>query len=144
MACQAQGWLLAAAVFCLLALFYFPKNSSLYFVLPFTVWDGALNFCLEKHNAFLPCSACCSNNSLMSLFCNFPHLVDLSNIPSVVLSCSHRGFFFLRADLESFSFSSLPLLFGPSTLGKMLRNPLLGKCLCIGLVSIVLISTAGV
>lgn len=54
MACQAQGWLLAAAVFCLLALFYFPKNSSLHFILPFTVWDGALNFCLENVMHFYP------------------------------------------------------------------------------------------
>lgn len=39
--------------------------------------------------------------------------------------------FLLRVDLESFAFSPVPLLFEPSALGWIPRNPLLGKCLCV-------------
>ena len=120
------GWWLQLYFVCLLCfLFLETITSTLFFHSP--CGDGALSFCLEKHNDFypvphvVPMTLCCQRSVI------FPKCL----IPQIVIlwfcSSSHQDFLH-RGDLESFAFSSLPLLFEPSTLGRIPRNSLPGKC----------------
>lgn len=58
----------------------------------------------------------------MSTFCDFLSLFDHSGIHSVVFVPLVIQDFLFRVDLESFALSVPPLLFEPSTLGKVTQK----------------------
>lgn len=104
---------------CFYFLFIKTIASTSYF--PALCGDGALNLCLEKHNDFHPLlhagptTLWCQHSVI---FCLFDH----SSFHSVVFVPLVIQDFLFRVDLESFALSVPPLLFEPSTLGKVTQK----------------------